>query len=144
MAVQFLHCQDRSLKNFAGFFYVHEKKIHSLDETLPNWTSTGITSSVFLITQQDRATVNVRPNMNLIVETIDNFKRWSDHSWAGIITDETQSTLPDEVSRKLMQLHLQGIKVYQIEDFYNCLHKKNPPTCIKPDWVTYHFEFTSL
>lgn len=93
------------------------------------------------------ATVNqtILPTDNyLSIDSIDNFAAWSKQSWSGVLIDETEQELSDEMVRELMEMRLRGIYVYSLADFCEQFWHKIPPAYIQDDWFAFTSGFSIL
>ena len=83
-------------------------------------------------------------NTSLLVDSIDNFTSWSRQSWSGVLIDDTESELSDEMIRELMDMRLRGVYVYSLADFCEQFWQKIPPSYIQDDWFAFTSGFSIL
>ena len=92
-----------------------------------------------------KATPTVLPTNNyLAIDSIDNFATWSKQSWSGVLIDDTEQDLSDEMVRELMDMRLRGIYVYSLADFCEQFLHKIPPSYIQDDWFAFTSGFSIL
>lgn len=76
----------------------------------------------------------------LVLETVDNLtSTWKHQSWSGILIDDGERNLSQQMIRELMDMRLKGVYVYSLADFCEQFWQKIPPAYIQDDW----FAFTS-
>ena len=80
----------------------------------------------------------------LSIDSIDNFTTWSKQSWSGVLIDDTEQELSDEMIRELMDMRLRGIYVYSLADFCEQFWHKIPPSYIQDDWFAFTSGFSIL
>ena len=80
----------------------------------------------------------------LSIDSIDNFTIWSKQSWSGVLIDDTEQELSDEMIRELMAMRLRGIYVYSLVDFCEQFWYKIPPAYIQDDWFAFTSGFSIL
>jgi exopolysaccharide biosynthesis polyprenyl glycosylphosphotransferase len=102
------------------------------------------TKFVFLTDNQTQAQFFVEKTKYLLVDKREKFAKWSEHSWSGIVIDNTLEQFSDELFRELMTMRLQGICVYKWVEFYEKFGQKIPPIYIKDDWFIFTSGFNLL
>ena len=80
----------------------------------------------------------------LSIDSIDNFTTWSKQSWSGVLIDDTEQELSEEMVRELMDMRLRGIYVYSLADFCEQFWHKIPPSYIQDDWFAFTSGFSIL
>ena len=83
-------------------------------------------------------------NAYLSIDSIDNLTNWSKQSWSGVLIDDTEQELSDEMVRELMDMRLRGIYVYSLADFCEHFWYKIPPSYIQDDWFAFTSGFSIL
>ena len=83
-------------------------------------------------------------NTYLSIDSIDNLTNWSKQSWSGVLIDDTEQDLSDEMIRELMDMRLRGIYVYSLADFCEHFWYKIPPSYIQDDWFAFTSGFSIL
>jgi len=80
----------------------------------------------------------------ITIDSINNFTTWSKQSWSGILIDDINKSILDEIVPDLMKMRLRGISIYNFADFCEQVWYKIPPAYIKDDWVAFSSGFSIL
>lgn len=80
----------------------------------------------------------------IIVDRIENFHRWQKQSWTGILLDDLNKNLLEQIVPDLMQMRLRGITIHNLADFCEQVWHKIPTAYIKDDWVAFSSGFSIL
>ena len=80
----------------------------------------------------------------LSIDSIDNLTNWTKQSWSGVLIDDTEQVLSDEMIRELMDMRLRGIYVYSLAGFCEHFWQKIPPSYIQDDWFAFTSGFSIL
>ena len=78
------------------------------------------------------------------VGTLEDFEAWTNHRWSGIVIDGQKGPLSDAMVRQLMHLRLQGTNIYSLEEFYELLWRKIPPSFVRDDWFAFTNGFSLI
>ncbi len=78
------------------------------------------------------------------VDSIDNFYRWRKQYWSGILIDDLNNHILEQIVPDLMKMRLRGIAIYSLADFCEQVWYKIPPAYIKDDWVAFSSGFSIL
>lgn len=96
-------------------------------------------------TNQPRKTsATFPPNSYMSIDSINNFTAWSKQSWSGVLIDDTEQELSDEMVRELMDMRLRGIYVYSLASFCEQFWHKIPPSYLQDDWFAFTSGFSIL
>lgn len=75
-----------------------------------------------------------------VLDKVEGFNStWKKQYWSGILIDDAERNLSQQMIRELMDMRLKGIYVYSITDFCEQFWQKIPPAYVRDDW----FAFTS-
>lgn len=102
------------------------------------------TDKTSLVAKPRKIPTILLPNSCISIDNIDNFAAWSKQSWSGVLIDETEQKLSDEMVRVLMEMRLRGIYVYSLADFCEQFWHKIPPSYIRDDWFAFTSGFSIL
>ena len=83
-------------------------------------------------------------NNYLSIDSINNLANWTKQSWSGVLIDDTDRVLSDEMVRELMDMRLRGIYVYSLAGFCEHFWHKIPPSYLHDDWFAFTSGFSIL
>ena len=128
--------QCRSTNNKSEFVFLTESK--KSKEVL------SIVGGNSLVSQPQKISATFPDNSCISTDSIDNFTAWSKQTWSGVLIDDTEKELSNEMIRVLMDMRLRGIYVYSLAGFCEQFWHKIPPSYIQDDWFAFTSGFSIL
>ena len=78
-----------------------------------------------------------------VVGTYDSFNKLTKENWSGVVI-ATEGSLPDKVVRRVMELRLSGVRIYDLTDFYEEFMQKVPIRHLRDNWFALSHGFDLL
>lgn len=104
-------------------------------------SSTGKTTIV--VPDMDKADWLPETVQNNIAGTFDAFTSLAQETWSGVVI-ATERGLPDEILRRLMEMRLSGVRIYDLTDFYEQFMQKVPILHLRDNWFALSHGFDLL
>ena len=78
-----------------------------------------------------------------VVGTYDSFNKLTKENWSGVVI-ATEGSLPDKLVRRVMELRLSGVRIYDLTDFYEEFMQKVPIRHLRDNWFALSHGFDLL